>query len=38
MGFSQSPYVTEGLKGYQQLGNAAIPRMIASLYDSIKIL
>ncbi len=38
MGFSQSHYVTEGLKGYQQLGNAVIPRMIGSVYDSIKIL
>ncbi|WP_425364182.1 DNA cytosine methyltransferase [Candidatus Tisiphia endosymbiont of Hybos culiciformis] len=38
MGFSQSHYVAEGLKGYQQLGNAVIPRMIGSVYDSIKIL
>jgi len=37
MGFDQSHYVAEGMKGYQQLGNAVIPKMIGNVYDSIKV-
>lgn len=38
MGFSNDHYVQDGSRGYQQLGNAVIPRMISYIYDSIKIL
>lgn len=37
MGFNQSHYVSENLKGYQQLGNAVIPKIIGNVWDSIKI-
>jgi DNA (cytosine-5)-methyltransferase 1 len=37
MGFDQSHYVSENLKGYQQLGNAVIPKMISAVYDAIKV-
>ncbi len=36
MGFNSSHFVSEGLRGYQQLGNAVIPKMIENVYDSIK--
>lgn len=37
MGFPTNFYVSDGLQGYQQLGNAVIPTMIDYVYDSIKI-
>lgn len=36
MGFNLNHLVSEGLKGYQQLGNAVIPRMIGNVWDSIR--
>ncbi|MCL1987487.1 MAG: DNA (cytosine-5-)-methyltransferase [Firmicutes bacterium] len=36
MGFPQSHKVSEGLQGYQQLGNAVIPQMVRVVYESIK--
>ena len=36
MGFNLNHLVSDGLKGYQQLGNAVIPRMIGNIWDSIK--
>lgn len=38
MGFPKSHYVSDGMQGYQQLGNAVIPPMISHVYDSIKTL
>jgi len=38
MGFPQSHYVSAGMQGYQQLGNAVIPPMIGHVYDSIKVI
>lgn len=38
MGFKHSHIVSSGSKGYQQLGNAIIPKMIENIYDSIKIV
>lgn len=38
MGFPQSFYVSPGMQGYQQLGNAVIPPMISHVYDSIKVV
>jgi DNA (cytosine-5)-methyltransferase 1 len=37
MGFPITFYVSEGIRGYQQLGNAVIPAMIGYVYDSIKL-
>ncbi|WP_342278958.1 DNA cytosine methyltransferase [Candidatus Tisiphia endosymbiont of Myopa tessellatipennis] len=37
MGFPKNHHVIEGIKGYQQLGNAVIPKMISNIYDSIGI-
>ncbi|MFU7502162.1 MAG: hypothetical protein ACE1S7_01595 [Candidatus Tisiphia sp.] len=37
MGFPKNHHVIEGIKGYQQLGNAVIPKMISNNYDSIGI-
>lgn len=37
MGFSKDHFVADGLKGYQQLGNAVIPKMIGNIYDSIRV-
>lgn len=37
MGFPASFYVSAGIQGYQQLGNAVIPPMIEHVYDSIKV-
>jgi DNA (cytosine-5)-methyltransferase 1 len=37
MGFPITFYVSEGIRGYQQLGNAVIPEMIGYVYDSIKL-
>ena len=37
MGFSVNHYVSEGIQGYQQIGNAVIPTMIGKVYDSIYI-
>lgn len=37
MGFSKDHFVANGLKGYQQLGNAVIPKMIGNVYDSIRV-
>ena len=38
MGFRQDHYVSKNLKGYQQLGNAVIPKIITAIYDSIKFI
>lgn len=38
MGFPQDFYVSDGMQGYQQLGNAVIPPMIGHVYDSIKVV
>jgi DNA (cytosine-5)-methyltransferase 1 len=38
MGFSVKHKVSEGIQGYQQLGNAVIPDMIGYVYDNIKTL
>lgn len=38
MGFPINHYVSLGLQGYQQLGNAVIPSMIGYVYDSIKVV
>lgn len=38
MGFPKTHYVTEGIQGYQQLGNAVIPNMISYVYDSLKVV
>ncbi|HEY4506172.1 MAG TPA: DNA cytosine methyltransferase [Candidatus Paceibacterota bacterium] len=37
MGYPSDYYVSEGIQGYQQLGNAVIPSMIEHVYDSIKV-
>jgi len=37
MGFSPNHYVSNGIQGYKQLGNAVMPPMITSVYGSIKI-
>jgi DNA (cytosine-5)-methyltransferase 1 len=37
MGYPTDYFVSEGIQGYQQLGNAVIPSMIEHVYDSIKI-
>ncbi|MDO8730723.1 MAG: DNA cytosine methyltransferase [Candidatus Omnitrophota bacterium] len=37
MGFPSIFHVSEGIQGYQQLGNAVIPAMISHVYDSIKL-
>ena len=37
MGFPRTHYVSEGLQGYQQLGNAVIPAMVSHVYDSIRV-
>jgi len=36
MGFSDNHYVSNGMRGYQELGNAVIPKMIESVYHSIR--
>jgi DNA (cytosine-5)-methyltransferase 1 len=36
MGFSVKHKVSDGVQGYQQLGNAVIPAMVGYVYDSIK--
>ena len=38
MGFPRKYYVSNGLQGYQQLGNAVVPEMIGHVYDSIRVL
>lgn len=38
MGFPKNHYVSEGLQGYKQLGNAVIPGMISYTYDSLKVV
>jgi DNA (cytosine-5)-methyltransferase 1 len=38
MGFSKDFYVSPGMQGYQQLGNAVISPMIEYVYDSIKVI
>lgn len=38
MGFSRDHIVSCGWSGYEQLGNAVIPRMVGSVYDAISIL
>jgi DNA (cytosine-5)-methyltransferase 1 len=35
MGFPTKHKVSDGIKGYQQLGNAVVPAMIGHIYDSI---
>ena len=37
MGFPKSHFVSPGIQGYQQLGNAVIPSMVSHVYDSIKV-
>jgi len=37
MGFPETWKVSEGIQGYQQLGNAVIPTMVGYVYDSIKV-
>ena len=37
MGFSDNHQVSEGLAGYTQLGNAIIPPMVRSVWDSVKV-
>jgi len=37
MGFPVTWEVSEGVQGYQQLGNAVIPTMVGYVYDSIKV-
>lgn len=37
MGFPQDHYVSNGIQGYQQLGNAVIPEMVNLVYNSIKV-
>lgn len=36
MGFADSHTVSEGIQGYQQLGNAVIPKMVGVVYDGVK--
>lgn len=36
MGFGDSHYVSNGTQGYQQLGNAVIPKMVEHVYKNIK--
>jgi DNA (cytosine-5)-methyltransferase 1 len=36
MGFPITHFVSDGIQGYQQLGNAVIPDMISYVYNSIK--
>jgi|TARA_R100000049_G_C1930984_1_gene74962 DNA (cytosine-5)-methyltransferase 1 len=36
MGFPTTYYVSEGVRGFQQLGNAVIPAMIGYVYDQVK--
>lgn len=38
MGFSKTHYVSDGIQGYQQLGNAVIPSMISHVYDSLRVV
>ncbi len=38
MGFPVNYKVSDGIRGYQQLGNAVIPAMIGNVYDSIKTI
>lgn len=38
MGFPTRHFVSDGIQGYQQLGNAVVPEMIGYVYDSIKVL
>jgi DNA (cytosine-5)-methyltransferase 1 len=38
MGFPKKHKVSNGLQGYQQLGNAVVPDMIGHVYDSIRVL
>lgn len=35
MGFPENHILSKNLKGYQQLGNAVIPKMISTIYNSI---
>ena len=37
MGFPKRHYVSSGVQGYQQLGNAVVPDMIGYVWDSIKV-
>ncbi len=37
MGFPENHYVSDGMQGYQQLGNAVVPTMIGHVYNSIKV-
>lgn len=36
MGFRSDHFVSKEVKGYQQLGNAVIPKMISNVYNSIR--
>jgi len=35
MGFSESFYVSPGRRGYKQLGNAVIPKMVSLIYNGV---
>lgn len=37
MGFSTNHVVSEGIKGYQQLGNEVIPDMIGYILENLRI-
>jgi len=37
MGFPVTWKVSDGIQGYQQLGNAVIPIMVGNVYDAIKV-
>jgi len=37
MGFPARHIVSDGIQGYQQLGNAVVPEMIGHVYNSIKV-
>lgn len=37
MGFRKQHYVSPGIAGYRQLGNAVIPGMVSKIYDSVRI-
>ena len=37
MGFRKQHYVSSGIAGYRQLGNAVIPGMVSKIYDSVRI-
>jgi DNA (cytosine-5)-methyltransferase 1 len=38
MGFPARHFVSDGMQGHQQLGNAVVPEMIGYVYDSVKVI